>query len=705
MLLFAVLANQAVAESTTLNPITRVVQLMEGLIKKTEADGKAEEDLFEQYVCWYKTVVSTKKKSNAEAKDRIESLNAFIDDVKSGRVEFTSERKDLEAEIEKLSTEIETATDMRKKENEDFMAAKDEMEKAVAALELAVDVLNSLASNKASVLTAFNSDVRKAVELGKSSLSEEDARFLQQVLDGDVAPDWKKLNRKATFKMKYKSRSLKIQEILADMLQTFKDNLDDAKKNEKKTKSDFDTLMGSKNSQLSAAQDALAGGEGEGAARALSMEESQEEVDSLTTQMSNDEKYIGQAEASYADKVAEWKERKRLRTEEIASISKAIEILASDDAKDTMGSSFKSQGNFFLQDSQDAGRCSPRRRGNRAIETLRKGAEKRGDVRMSALAVSVSLSLASKGHFDAIVGEIDKMISDLRAESDEDLKTKETCEADRMSNTKTAKKTAQAMDDATALINRKKATIADCTKEIEAIDAKTKETKLQRDEATIAREKENREFKAAKADDQAAAKLIAAAKDVLQKFYEDNGLALAQTSYKASDSEQTYDAQAPGEAPPPPPSTFNEPYGGNKGASNGIQAMLEMVKADVEKDIKTATAEEADAKKDYDDFMSSSKSMLETLASDKSSLEGEIGDAETAVSDAKALRGEKMGVLHETMGFLKSIAPSCDYMAANFELRKSNREAEIDGLMGAKTALLGGTDLKTVSLLQDPCPL
>jgi len=703
MLLFAVLANQAVAESTTLNPITRVVQLMEGLIKKTEADGKAEEDLFEQYVCWYKTVVSTKKKSNAEAKDRIESLNAFIDDVKSGRVEFTSERKDLEAEIEKLSTEIETATDMRKKENEDFMAAKDEMEKAVAALELAVDVLNSLASNKASVLTAFNSDVRKAVELGKSSLSAEDARFLQQVLDGDVAPDWKKLNRKATFKMKYKSRSLKIQEILADMLQTFKDNLDDAKKNEKKTKSDFDTLMGSKNSQLSAAQDALAGGEGEGAARALSMEESQEEVDSLTTQMSNDEKYISQAEASYADKVAEWKERKRLRTEEIASISKAIEILASDDAKDTMGSSFKSQGNFFLQDSQDTGRCSPRRRGNRAIETLRKGAEKRGDVRMSALAVSVSLSLASKGHFDAIVGEIDKMISDLRAESDEDLKTKETCEADRMSNTKTAKKTAQAMDDATALINRKKATIADCTKEIEAIDAKTKETKLQRDEATIAREKENREFKAAKADDEAAAKLIAAAKDVLQKFYEDNGLALAQTSYKAS--EQTYDAQAPGEAPPPPPSTFNEPYGGNKGASNGIQAMLEMVKADVEKDIKTATAEEADAKKDYDDFMSSSKSMLETLASDKSSLEGEIGDAETAVSDAKALRGEKMGVLHETMGFLRSIAPSCDYMAANFELRKSNREAEIDGLMGAKTALLGGTDLKTVSLLQDPCPL
>merc|ERR1719235_1713702 len=171
--------------------------------------------------------------------------------------------------------------------------------------------------------------------------------------------------------------------------------------------------------------------------------------------------------------------------------------------------------------------------------------------------------MMSKGHFDAIVAEIDKMISDLRVEYDEDMKTKETCESDRMSNTKTAKKTAQAMDDQTALINRKKQTVADCQAEIETIDAKTKETKLQRDEATIARGKENREFKAAKADDEAATKLIAAAKDVLLKFYEDNGLALAQFSGTASQKSQA--SQAPGEAPPPPPSTFNEPYGGNKG--------------------------------------------------------------------------------------------------------------------------------------------
>jgi len=692
-----------------LNPISRVVQLMEGLIKKTESDGKAEEDLFDAYVCWYKTVVSSKKASNAEAKDRIESLTAYIDDVKSGRIEFTSERKDLEAEIEKLNTEIETATDMRNKENEDFLAAKDEMEKAIAALEKAIEVLgDATADHKEGVLTSVGFDLRRAVEIGQNFLTERDAKFLEQVLDGQVPKaDWKKLNRKATFKMKYKARSTKIQEILADMLQTFEDNLADATKKEKDTKDSFDTLMTAKNSQLSAAQDALSGGEGEGAARTLAADEAQEEVDALTTQVSNDEKYISQSEASYADKVDEWKERKRLRTEEIASISKAIEILASDDAKDLMSSSFESQGGFFLQVQESTKGCSQVKRATRVVHKLRNMAAKHRDPRLSSLAVAIQLN--ARGHFDKIVEEVMKMVSDLHEEADEDLKTKETCESDRMTNTKTAKKMAQSMDDETALINRKKADIEAMQTEIAGIVAHVKELKLQLEEAQIQRAKENRDYKASKADDEAAAVLIGKSKDVLEKFYSDNGLALAQTGRKSQIMSKSGVAQpevVAGEAPPPPPTTFGgEPYGGNKGATSGVISLLEMVKADVEKDIKTATAEEDKAKADYDTFKSETEALIKSLESEKSDLEGKVGDAETAVVNAKKTRKDKKKVLDDTMTFLRSIAPSCDYMAVNFELRKANREAEIDGLIEAGASLQGGAFGKAAFLQknEDEC--
>merc|ERR1719182_1103735 len=135
------------------------------------------------------TVVSQKKATNAAAADRIESLSAYIDDVKGGRVEFTSERKDLEAEIAKLMDELETSKAMRKKENEDFLAAKDEMEKAIAALEEAVEVLgDTTADMKTGVFASTRFDLRRVVQMGKEMLSERDPTGNLTQLSDDIIP-------------------------------------------------------------------------------------------------------------------------------------------------------------------------------------------------------------------------------------------------------------------------------------------------------------------------------------------------------------------------------------------------------------------------------------------------------------------------------------------------------------------------------------
>jgi len=218
---------------------------------------------------------------------------------------------------------------------------------------------------------------------------------------------------------------------------------------------------------------------------------------------------------------------------------------------------------------------------------------------------------------------------------------------------------------------------------------------LQLEEAQVQRTKENLEFQASKADDEAAAILIGKSKDALLKFYSDNNLALLRTNSHVAQPEVVA-----GEAPPPPPTTWAEPYGGNKGEASGIQSLLEMVKTDVEKDIKTATAEEAKAKKEYDTFKTSTDALIVSLKSQKAALEGEVGAAETAVVNAKSTRKEKKATLDATMAFLRSIATSCDYMAVNFELRKANREAEIDGLIEAGTSLEGGVFGKDAGFLQ-----
>merc|ERR1719183_793768 len=194
------------------------------------------------------------------------------------------------------------------------------MDKAIAALESAVQVM---ADGTNSLLVSKATELKHVMEVGKGFLAKRDLDGLTKALDVPEV-DWKKLDREATFKQKYEARSGKIQDILADMLQTFKDNRDEAVAAENKAQSDFNALMSAKNSQLSAAKQALLDKAGENGARGQSLAESEAEKSDLETQNTNDVKFISQTKASCQTKADEWAERKRLRAEEAASIQQAI---------------------------------------------------------------------------------------------------------------------------------------------------------------------------------------------------------------------------------------------------------------------------------------------------------------------------------------------------------------------------------------------
>ena len=208
------------AAGVQLNPVTRVVQLMEGLVKKIAADGDAEQELHDKFKCWCKKVINSKTTTMAANEARIDELAQYIDDLESGRIELTSERSELEAEIKGLEKTIEEETTMREKEHEDFLAAKDEMDKAIAALKSAIEVLKE--GTAPAMLVA---QLKKVERVGQGFLAKNDLSELHKILDVPTA-DWKKLNREATFKKKYEARSGGIQDILADMLKTFEDNLE-----------------------------------------------------------------------------------------------------------------------------------------------------------------------------------------------------------------------------------------------------------------------------------------------------------------------------------------------------------------------------------------------------------------------------------------------------------------------------------------------
>lgn len=672
-----------------LSPISRVVELLKGLAEQAEKEHKKEEDLYETYVCWAKTVIDTKTATNAAAETRIDELETYIADLDAGRIELTSERVDLEKAIKTLQQDLEAMEAQRDKEHSDFEEAEKEMKQAIAALEKAVGVLSrATEDHKEGTLlqakvdlsegfaqrTAEAASLQQAVELGERFLGKGDALFLKRVLTGEVPKaDWKKLNRKATFKMAYKARSFKIQDVLAKMLDTFKTNLADATSKENEAQNQYVELSDSKNGQLGEAQEALSKMEVENGAKAMSREDAQNEVDALKLQVTNDKKFIEQTAKSLEDKKTEWKDRQELRTGEIAAINKAISILHSDDARDTFKKSFASQS--FLQ--VDTAQHST------VAQVLRRAARQSGDARLAVLASTVVKTdpMATGSHFDKVIAAIDKMVATLKGEEETDLENKEQCEKDRAEDTRTAIKVSRAIDEKTDAITELKtriaeivATIAENKEEIKSLQDQLESASKERDDAHLVWQNNNK-------DDQAAAALVVRAKDVLANFYKENELMLVQNKM---------DPVVAGEAPPPPPKTWEDPYQGKTEEATGIVAILEMIHEDIEKDRTKAMQEEDADQKAFDEFKANTESQIKSLNDANSDLEGEKGGKEDDIATNKNDRKSEKLSLDAVMKKISDATPGCDYLTLNYDLRLKNRQIEIDGLIKAKAILEGG---------------
>merc|ERR1719310_993111 len=148
-------------------------------------------------------------------------------------------------------------------------------------------------------------------------------------------------------------------------------------------------------------------------------------------------------------------------------------------------------------------------------------------------------------------------------------------------------------------------------------------------------------------------------------------------------------------APPPPPETMGA-YVKKGEESNGVIAMIDLLAADLDKEIAETETEEAEAQKEYEQFMADSakKRALDSKA---------IADKESAKADleAKLLKDEedKKTTTKEAMAtheFLAETHADCDWLLSNFEARKEARAGEVEALTKAK-AVLSGADY---SLLQ-----
>jgi len=282
------------------------------------------------------------------------------------------------------------------------------------------------------------------------------------------------------------------------------------------------------------------------------------------------------------------------------------------------------------------------------------------------------------GHFDKVIWAIDKMIAAIRDEEADDISHRDRCQnsvKDNENDAEDLNDKIKASEDKLAALQRKAGDLRTAVTEQENAITTTKDDMAK---ALSMRNDENKAFQTGLAEDRKAVELIAVAIHELEKFYIQNGISMKLLQQQPSD--KMPDAPGPGE------------YGGRKTDTAPILGMLAMIKEDLEKEIKTTTAEDKESQSDFESERAAMGTTLEQQMATKASTEKDLARTETNIADEKSFLSDRNIDLTENGEEAKVLATDCDWVKTHFETRRQKRKAELDGLVEAKNFLAGGGD-------------
>merc|ERR1719453_1590915 len=158
----------------------------------------------------------------------------------------------------------------------------------------------------------------------------------------------------------------------------------------------------------------------ESAAKSQELSEAEATLAATMEQKATDEAIFSSTRDQCKAKSDDWDERGRLRNEQMSGINKALEILTSDDARDTFQTAtgnrvvdnFGSEGVdvAFIQVDQQK---DPREKAFLVLKQMSRGTS---NLRLARLAAAVRTAALSQGHFNDVIAKIDEMIDKLKQE-------------------------------------------------------------------------------------------------------------------------------------------------------------------------------------------------------------------------------------------------------------------------------------------------
>merc|ERR1719160_889326 len=436
-------------------PITRVVNLLKEMQVTLKKEMDEDEELYEKLACWCSNNKYEKNEAIEKAEAKIAELESKIEALTAKIAELKTVIADTTAELEADKEELETATALRQKQLKAFHGEELDAIQNVENLKAAIIVLGKhhAAFPQISLLglgshqkngrdtpldRQFDTFMRKNnfASDGKTGIQASDhayAKFLQEEGGGQLATTenhgpksvWSQKDQlvvakaihtvslflqahgRAAYTPPYAAQSGEILGIMKQLKEEMQGDLSEAQKTEAERAGAFAELREAKTAEIAAGEKMLEEKKAELAQAEFDLANAKEDLEEVKVALSEDQKFLINLIKTCDEADKNFELRKTDRLAEIQAVSETIEILTSDEARDSFNGAYK-----FMQVEQSS---KVGRRRAMAAQLLRNVAKKTSDPQLSVLASSMELDAFTK-----VKAMIDEMIVKLKTQQEDE---------------------------------------------------------------------------------------------------------------------------------------------------------------------------------------------------------------------------------------------------------------------------------------------
>jgi hypothetical protein len=645
----------------------KVVRLLKDMETELINDLEDDKKVHEMLDCWCKQNREEKTAAIELGEEKQSQLEAFLGEAAAKMAEIKSKRDATQDEVDKDWAALNEAKALRMKDNKAFHDEEMYLQQTIDAAQQAVVVLSKHHPELAQIKEVAHK-LRSANVLSFKKLSKAQLEALRAFLDEPQATGSSFLGIPGM--KSYAPQSGQIFGILKQMIADFKDDISGAQQREADAVKEFEALRAAKEKEIKTGKKLVIQLDDEFAEFGEKKAQAFKDLEDTKAQLELDRTFLKNLEEKCAQTDAQFEKRVKDRTTEIEAVQDTIKIINSDEAFDN----FSKTVNTFVQLSGGAAAKEQQAALRRVSSMLAEVATRIHSPRLSLMATAAQLDA-----FTQVKAEIDKMVTELGKQQQDEIDHRDWCIKEMNDN---KKDTAAAYDKKESLETK----IADLTKSIETmtseIDASTKaiaETQESMKKSSEIREGEDADFQQTVADQRLAQMILKKALARMKEVYllqrrQQPGAPHIQTSATHTD---------PGNGP----ARFDK-YEKNAGGAR-IVSMIEEIIADSVTAENDALAAEDDAQTAYENMMKQSNDMIIAASKKINDLKEARATAKGDLTMAKEDFKQtivNLGDLNDTMS---GLVKACKFILDNFDARQAARAAEVDALKEAKAILSG----------------